>query len=105
MRAYGLPRNHNACDWDERGCKSSVNKISSKRRRTSRRIFKKAYRLENKRNMIEELQESNKEYFNRMRVLTKQESRDIVYTSNRDRDEYWLDYLDDNRFQSGLLDK
>ncbi len=51
------------------------------------------------------LQESNKEYFNRMRVLTKQESRDIVYTSNRDRDDYWLDDLDDIHYQSGLLDK
>ena len=51
------------------------------------------------------LQESNKEYFDRMRVLTKQESRDIVYKSNRDRDEYWLEDLDDNHYQSDLLDK
>lgn len=54
---------------------------------------------------VQNLQEQNKEYFNRMRVLTKQESRDIVYTSNRDRDDYWLDDLDDIHYQSDLLDK
>lgn len=48
MLPYGLPRNHNAWDWDERGCKSQVNKISSKRRKTSRRIFKKKERALNR---------------------------------------------------------
>ena len=48
MLPYGLPRNFNAQDWNERGCQSKINKISSKRRRTTRRYFKKKERALNK---------------------------------------------------------
>ena len=93
MKPYGVPRNYNAWDWDERGCQSKENKISSNSRRSIRRIFKKAFRLEQKRDL-------------ESKVLTNEEECVIVYTQNQKEPELcWLEDLDDISFSSSLLDK